>query len=67
MAKIGIVCDNFKVDMMSKELRAAGIVFSTTQYKKGITAFVCLSEQHLVKPIVDKVTQHFLDKKAKLN
>lgn len=63
MAKIGILADNYKVEMFKKELTAAGIHFYIDEKvsTEHFTSFVCISEQHIVKPIVDKVTQFFIN------
>lgn len=62
MAKIGIVCDDYKVEMFKQELTAAGVAFDYKPFtKKGLTIFTCISEQHIIGPITDKVTQWWTD------
>lgn len=65
--KIGTVCDNYKVEMFEEEFKKAGIVYTKQPFTKNTTAFTCYSEQRIIKPIVDKVTQHFMNKYRKEN
>lgn len=67
MARIGIMCDDYKVEMFKEELTKANIIFNIEGSTRGFTTITCISEQHLVKPIVDKVTQYFIDKYKKQN
>jgi hypothetical protein len=68
MAKIAIVCDKYKLAEFEKELKAANIHYiNKGELVKGVITLVCFSEQVLVKPIVDKVTQYFIDKYKKEN
>lgn len=61
MAKIGIICDNYKVEMFKQELDKAGVSYTYKTFGPSITAFTCISEQHIIKPITDKVTQYWID------
>lgn len=66
--KIGTVCDNYKLEMLLKEFKDAGIeVLSHKPFTKDTTAIFCFALQSKVKPIVDKVTQHFFNKYSKDN
>jgi hypothetical protein len=66
--KIGTVCDDYKVAMFKEEFEKANIeIISIKPFTKGTTIFTCFSEQSLVKPIADKVTQYFIDKYKKGN
>lgn len=68
MAKIGIVCDDYKLKMFKEELDAANIVYTVkSKFTANSVIITCESEQHIIKPIVDKVTQYFIDKYKKLN
>lgn len=73
MAKIGIICDDYKVSMFEVELKAAGVNYiiegDLEHLPKGYTAITCISEQHIIGPITDKVTRYFVDlsKQAKQN
>jgi uncharacterized protein involved in propanediol utilization len=58
--EIAIVCDNYKVSMFLDEFKRANIeVIETKPMGKIATIIVCRSQQILVKPIVDKITQYF--------
>lgn len=59
--KIGIICEDFKLEKFEQELTDAKIIYTIESNNNGIVAICCISEQHLVKPVVDKVTQHFID------
>lgn len=62
MAKIGIVCDDYKVEMFKQELEAAGVIYDFAPFTvKGLTIFTCISEQCIIGPITDKVTQYWVD------
>jgi len=62
MAKIGIICDGFKKKKFEEELKAANIPYEIVgKTSDRIITISCTSEQHIVKPIVDKVTQYFID------
>lgn len=61
MAKIGTVCDNFKVVMFMDEFNKANIPYTLREFTKRTVMFTCESEQAIIKPIVDKVTQYFID------
>lgn len=65
--KIGIVCDNYKVEMFEAEFKAASIVYTKGPFTGNTTFFTSFSKQSIIKPIVDKVTQHFIDKYKKGN
>ena len=68
MAKIGIVCDDYKLEKFKEELDAAGIIFTVKgNFTSKSIIITCESEQHIVKPVVDKVTQYFIDKYKKSN
>jgi hypothetical protein len=62
MAKIAVVCDDYKVDMFTLEFNAAGLTFTVEKFMAQSYLFTVMSEQHIVAPIVNKVTQHFIDK-----
>lgn len=62
MAKIGVVCDNYKVQKFEEEFNKKGIKFSSAPFTKFATLFTCESEQNIIQPIVDNVTQFFIDK-----
>lgn len=61
MAKIGIICDHYKKEMFERELTAAGIHYDIDQHatNKHFLVFTCISEQHIVGPIVDKITAYY--------
>lgn len=60
--KIGIVCDNYKVRMFREEFEAAGIeIVSAVPNKDLFTVITVFDRQERIKPIVDKVTQYYLD------
>jgi len=64
MAKIGIVCDNYKVGMFEQELKAAGVNYTIEEginLPTGLTAITCISEQRIIGPITDKVTRYWED------
>ena len=65
--KIGTICDNYKVEMFEDEFKKAGIVYTKAPLTKDTTVFTSFSKQSIIKPIVDKVTQHFIDKYKKNN
>lgn len=66
MAKIGTICDNYKVQMFEKGFTDAHIIISEIKALTATTSLiVCHSEQYIVKPIVDKVTQYFIDNPPK--
>lgn len=67
--KIGIVCDNYKVKMFEDEFKKAGIEYTKIPqpFTESSTVFTCISEQHIIRPIVDKVTRHFINKYKKNN
>jgi hypothetical protein len=67
MAKIGTVCDNYKVKMFKEEFEKAGIEYTVKPFSTSASLFTCESEQHIIKPIVDRVTQCFIDKYKKNN
>lgn len=70
MAKIGIVCDDYKVPMFEEELSAKGIIYECKPFTKtGYTIITCMSEQHIIGPITNKVHQWWSDhlKKVKNN
>jgi hypothetical protein len=62
MPKVAIVCDDYKEEMFKEELTKADILYTTTPPSNKIVVFTCYAEQDVVKPIVDKVTQFFIDK-----
>lgn len=63
MKKIGIICDDYKVEMFKQELTAAGVTFEIEdkmqKIAKGYTAITCISEQHIIGPITEKVTRYW--------
>ena len=65
MPKIGIICDTYKVEMFKQELTAAGVIFTVeTEMKdipKGYTTITCISEQHIIGPITEKVTRYWTE------
>jgi hypothetical protein len=63
MAKIGIICDAYKVEMFKQELDAAGIIYTIEEQKIAgkLVVFTCISEQHIIGPITDKVTRYWID------
>lgn len=66
--KIAIVCDEYKLEMFKEELAKANIeIVSISPFMKGICTIVVFSFQPLVKLVVDKVTQHFIDLYKKNN
>lgn len=65
--KIGICCDHYKVEMFKQELQKAGIEVFLITPGKLFTVITVMSYQPLVKPVVDKVTQHFIDLYQKKN
>lgn len=66
--RIGIVCDDYKLEMFKEELAKAGIeIVSIGPMMNGVAIVTVFSFQPIIKPIVDKVTQHFIDKYRKEN
>lgn len=65
MPKIGIICDNYKVEMFKQELTAAGVIFNIEstigKIPKGYTAITCISEQYIIGPITEKVTRYWVE------
>ena len=64
MAKIGIVCDDYKVEMFEQELKAAGVNYTIEPYKAsvGLTVINCISEQYIIAPITEKVTRYWAER-----
>ena len=67
MEKIGTVCDDFKVEKFKEEFDKAGIKYETRKFTATTTLFTVISEQSIIGPIVDNVTQFFIDKARKRN
>lgn len=62
MPKIAIVCDDYKEQMFIDELKAKGIIFEVKPFTvKGYVMFRCISEQHIIGPITEKVTKWWAD------
>lgn len=60
MAKIGIVCDDYKKEMFEKELTKAGVIYTIEPVKlNGFIVFTCIGEQHIIGPIVEKITAYY--------
>lgn len=60
MAKIGIVCDEYKKEMFEHELTKAGVSYIIEPVKlNGLIVFTCISEQYIIGPITDKVTAYY--------
>lgn len=59
--KIGTVCDNYKVSMFEEEFKRARVDYTKGFFTKNTTIFITFSKQSVIKPIVDKVTQHFIN------
>lgn len=60
--KVGIVCDDYKVEMFKQELEAAGIVYIVSDNHGEFVAITCLTAKpEKVQAIVEKVTKHFED------
>jgi hypothetical protein len=62
MAKIAVVCDDYKVDMFTKEFNALDLLFTVERFTEHSYLFTVIGEQDIVAPIVEKVTKHFIDK-----
>jgi len=62
MAKIGVVCDDYKVDMFTQEFNALGLVYTVEKFTADTYIFTVMGEQSVIRPIVTKVTQYFIDK-----
>jgi hypothetical protein len=67
MAKIGIVCDDYKMEMFTDELHKAHLKFEVKKFTKTTVMFTIYSEQSTVEPIVKKVHQFYMDKYKKQN
>lgn len=68
MKKIGIICEGYKVDMFKQELDAAGVSYVVENEEYGpLRPITCISEQYIVGPITDKVTQYWIDYYKKSN
>lgn len=67
MEKIGTVCDDYKVDKFKEEFDKAGIEYTIQKFTTNTTLFITISKQSIIKPIVDNVTQYFIDKAKKRN
>jgi hypothetical protein len=66
--KIATICDNYKVEMFRDEFNKAGIIFTEKPFTKDTTCFTTIgTPQSKIKPIVDRVTQYFIDKYKKQN
>lgn len=71
MAKIGIVADKYKEAMFRDELTKANIEFKiepfgNTPALKQLIVITCdNTEQYIIGPITDKVTQYFIDNPPK--
>jgi len=58
--KIGIVCDNYKVEMFEQKLREAGLVFTKTPFVKGSTTIkVFTTDKQKVAAICENVEASF--------
>lgn len=62
METIGTVCDKWKVPKFEQAFRKAGIKFTTEEFTGGTAIIKTISTQDIIKPIVDNVTQFFIDK-----
>jgi len=67
--KIGIVCDNYKLEKFKKELSDNNLIFivkdGTTKNTKIIIVYH--ENQEIVKYIFEQVEEYFRENKAKLN
>lgn len=61
MKPVGIICDNFKLDKFQEELDKLGISYTIRPMRGKTSVIDCKSEQSIIKPVVDKVTQYFID------
>lgn len=51
-----------------EEFKKANVwVLSVSPFTAGTTAIICYGEQVIIKPIVDKVTQHFIERYKQQN
>lgn len=53
--------------MFEDEFKKAGIEYTKAAFIQDTTIFTCISEQHIIRPIVDKVTRYFINKYKKNN
>lgn len=67
MKKIGMVCDNYKVERFEKEFKDRGLQWSKFQFNKDAVLLKVYTTQETAATIAQAVEDHFNKLKAKGN